>query len=422
MTDRVAQYKKYYTVYMNMELVKASELPFEDYDKSNLATGAIQEMQEEGEIRLKIDEKNLGDDYLKRLTKPFYLATGTMAPITVFKVQNVESTHTAGMTTYSAKSNEYAKQISSPNEKIAHLTTKTKIKTIKYTNPALANYFKASLMLDKNETIPLTVLSYGNTKLKLSLHKEIFRQIHFAREEKYTKTSILVESSKPLDLLKAKKIINRLDATVTLCANSKITSTESIITSTSGDAYDYHYQKASNPPDNKIEPLYLDLDKVDTFAKISKFVFEYCNDNILYPFSYPYFPGEYIENLFVKYYISLEAIRRSGIPKKKLQNQEIEDIALLNMFKRTRMLYIKRASSEKLALELRNLRKNYLHTGYFIGDRLNICKGKKLIKTIKINSDWIRKRTYLTKALLFEYIYYLADIDTSKHMINPIFR
>jgi len=407
---------------MDIELFKTSESPFEDYDESNLATGAIQEIQEEGEIRFKIDEKNLNGDYLERLTKPFYLATGTMSPITVFKIKDVESKYTTGMTTFSANSREYAKQISSPNDKIAHLTTKTKIKTIKYTNPALANYFKTPLALDGNKKTPLVSLLYGSAKLKLFLNEEIFKQIYFTKEEKYTKTSILIESSKPISLTKVKKIISRLDAAVTLCANSKFTSTESIITSMANDKYDYHYQKTANPSSVEINPLYPDLDRIDTFAKISKFVFEYGSDNILYPFSYPYFPGEYIENLFIRYYISLEAIRKSNIPKKKLQNQKDEDIALLNMFKRTRMLYIKRAGSEKLALELRNLRKNYLHTGYFIGDRLNIYKGEKLIKTIKINSGWIRKRTYLTKALLFEYIYYLADIDTSKRELNILFR
>lgn len=408
-------------------LILASTKPFTNLD-TELADGVI--WHDECGLNFKIAESKFDADGQSPYIFDIYLATERGLPITVLRQEKVSNVW-SGMPTYAARATQYIEQISAPTDTIKHATRTTEYIGFVYKNPAIAEWFTGLKIIGEKQTDirlafreeeHLLTINYKGTKLRLSLIERSEGHVGEKEIKGILHKEIGVKLSKPRNISFLREVSDYLDAVFSLLQNSASVANDLNVKTESGQIYNYFFNKRANTPKHTANCLYFGLPPKESFKKICRIVFKYRDKDIFFPFSYPSNKGGYVEEEFSEYYVAMEALRKHKLTEQLFPNSHFL-IKLLETFPKTRKDYIKKANSEILAYEISSLRNKYLHTGYHFKKReLEIRKNEKgpLIKTVTINSEWIINRTYLLKALLFEYFFYVAKIDTRNCVRNRI--
>lgn len=406
-------------------LILASTKPFMYLD-TELADGVI--WHDEYGLNFKIAESKFYTDGQSPYLFDVYLATEKGLPITVLRQEGVSDGWSC-MPTYAARATQYIEQISAPTDTIKHATRTTEYASFVYKNPAVAEWFTGlkiigekptDIRLAFREEEHLLTINYKGTKLKLSLIERSEGHVGEKEIKGILYKEIGVKLSRPRNISFIREVSDYLDAIFSLLQNSASVANDLNVKTESGQIYNYFFNKRTNTQKYTANCLYSGLPQKESFKKLCKIVFKYRDKDIFFPFSYPSERSSYIEEDFSKYYVALESLREHTLTKKLLPHSHFL-IKLIGMFPETRKDYIKRANTEILVYEISSLRNKYLHTGYYISNSiLEVCKNKKLIKKVRVDSRWIMERTLLLKALLLEFFYFAAEIDTSKCIRNRI--
>ncbi|MBR6811357.1 hypothetical protein IKM56_02895 [Candidatus Saccharibacteria bacterium] len=388
---------------------------FKSLNSRGLSVGFLYDINEPGGHRKYCIDSSKIDMELGN-SEALYGVTELLKPITVFPGYDIMYEFDC-LTSITIETSNYVIGNRSCEETIIqHATLNTKYNEIIYRNPTL----NKMLLGEKTEEITAETFCFGNIVCNVKFESYVL--VSFSQKDE-TEYYMRIKLSKGVSIKKAREIIKRIDAAISLLLPENSFSNYAGLISASGVEYTYYFDSYKCKENFRYLDCLFDKSKRSLqLLESMKITFSFGNENAIAPLLFPSHDYDFAELKFIRYYTALEEIRKKE-EYEPSQNSNKDFIELLienNQDLANRIMG--KQNAHNTDIEMRALRNQYLHNGFAINnDKLEVKDKRNETKYLKAYSRaWIINASVLLKVLYHKYLLDKAGIVDSEDIAKRI--
>lgn len=388
---------------------------FKSLNSRGLSVGFLYDINEPGGYRKYCIDSSKIDTELGN-SEALYGVTELLKPITVFPGYGIMYEFDC-LTSITIETSNYVIGDRSCEETvIQHATLNTKYNEIIYRNPTL----NKMLLGEKAEEITAEAFCFGNIVCNVKFGSYVLVSFNQKDETEYY---MRIKLSKGVSIKKAREIIKRIDAAISLLLPENSFSNYAGLISASGVGYTYYFDSYKCKDNFRYLDYLLDKSKHSSqLLESMKITFSFGNENAIAPLLFPSHDYDFAELKFIRYYTALEEIRKQEKYKASQNGGKGFTELLIEDNQDLADMIIGKQIAYHTDIEMRELRNQYLHNGFSIdNDKLKIEDKRNKTEYFKTYSRaWIINASVLLKVLYHKYLLDKAGIVDSEDIAKRV--